>query len=171
MERMLIIGGNGCGKTTLAKELSVRLSLPLTHLDVLYWRDHWASVSPQEFDDLLKNELIKPQWIIDGNFRRTLPLRLAYCDTVIFMDFSRFRCVYGTIKRIIQNHGKSRPDMGGYCPEKWNREKLAFVKSVWNFNRNNRQYLYDTLNSTDNIHVIVIKNRRQIRRFLQNLQA
>ena len=32
----MIIGGNGCGKTTFAKELSDKLNLPLIHLDVLY---------------------------------------------------------------------------------------------------------------------------------------
>jgi len=41
MERVLIIGGNGCGKTTLAQKLASKLELPLIHLDVLYWRDNW----------------------------------------------------------------------------------------------------------------------------------
>lgn len=48
---------------------------------------------------------------------RTIPLRLKYCDTVIYMDFSRTICVYGAIKRVVKNYGKSRLDMGGYCPE------------------------------------------------------
>lgn len=45
MERILIIGGNGCGKTTLAQTLASKLELPLIHLDMLYWRDNWESAS------------------------------------------------------------------------------------------------------------------------------
>ena len=40
MERILIIGGNGCGKTTLSNKLANKLSLPLIHLDALYWNDN-----------------------------------------------------------------------------------------------------------------------------------
>ncbi|WP_242835879.1 AAA family ATPase [Clostridium sp. DL-VIII] len=43
MERILIIGGNGCGKTTLAQTLASKLEIPLIHLDKLYWRDNWES--------------------------------------------------------------------------------------------------------------------------------
>ena len=99
----MIIGGNGCGKTTLAKKLADKLQLPLTHIDVLYWKDNWQVVPNEEFDSLLMQEVTKPRWIIDGNNTRTIPMRLKYCDTVIFMDFSRIRCIYGAIKRIIQN--------------------------------------------------------------------
>jgi len=35
LERILIIGGNGCGKTTLAQTLASKLELPLIHLDML----------------------------------------------------------------------------------------------------------------------------------------
>lgn len=160
----MIIGGCGCGKTTLAKKLSDKLKLPLIHLDVLYWRDHWRNVSKDEFDELLLQEVTKPKWIIDGNYGRTIPLRLKYCDTVIYMDYSRVKCVYGVIKRVIKNYGKSRPDMGGYCPEKFD---FKFFRSVWYFNKNNRKRYYDMLNNENNVKVIILKSRKQVIEFLQ----
>lgn len=166
MERIMIIGGNGCGKTTLAKELSAKLKLPLTHLDVLYWRDHWQPAPQDEFDEQLLPELKAPKWIIDGNISRTIPLRLKYCDTVIYLDFSRVKCVYGAIKRVIKNYGKSRPDMGGYCPEGFDFE---FLKSVWNFNKNNKKRYYDMLHEAANVKIIILKSRKQTREFLQQL--
>lgn len=165
----MIIGGNGCGKTTFAKELSDKLDLPLIHLDVLYWRDNWQTESRDEFNELLLQEITKPKWIIDGNIGRTIPLRLKYCDTVIYMDFPRLKCVYGVIKRIIKNYGKSRPDMGGYCPERFDMEKLAFLKSVWNFNKNNRKRFYDMLHNANDVKIILLKSRKQVREFLQRL--
>lgn len=169
MQRILIIGGNGCGKTTFAKKLSDQLNLPLIHLDRLYWRDGWKSVSDHEFDALLLPELHRPQWMIDGNILRTLPTRLAYCDTVIYMDFSSVRCVCGALKRVLTNYGKSRPDMGGYCPESLDQKELAFIKSVWNFNRKNRKRIYDLLEKAPSINKIVLKNRKQAEQFLKGL--
>ena len=125
MERILIIGGNGCGKTTLGETLGSKLELPLIHLDMLYWRDNWENASKDEFDDLLLKELSKPKWIIDGNMNRTIPLRLKYCDTVIYMDFSRTICVYGAIKRVVKNYGKSRLDMGGIALKNLIKKRLS----------------------------------------------
>lgn len=163
MERIIIIGGNGCGKTTLAKELSDKLKLPLIHLDVLYWKDNWQIVSKDEFDKLLLQEVTKPKWIIDGNNIRTIPLRLKYCDTVIYMDYSRVKCVYGVIKRVIKNYGKSRPDMGGNCPERFDFE---FLKSVWNFNKKNRKRYYDMLNNQNGVKIIIFNSRKKVTEFL-----
>ncbi len=169
MERILIIGGNGCGKTTLAQKLALKLELPLIHLDVLYWRNNWKNASKDEFDELLMKELSKPKWIIDGNMNRSIPLRLKYCDTVIYMDFSRTMCVYGAIKRVVKNYGKSRFDMGGYCPEKFNKQKIEFIKSIWNHDKTNRKRFYDMLNNESAVNKIVLKNRRQVNKFLRRL--
>lgn len=162
----MIIGCCGSGKTTLAKKLSNKLNLPLIHLDKLNWRDNWQNISKEEFDDLLWAEVIKPTWIIDGNYERTIPLRLKYCDTVIYMDYSRISCLYGVIKRVVMGYGKSRPDMGGYCPERFD---FDFIKFVWNFNKNNRKRYYDILSSKEDIQVIILRNRRQAAHFLQGL--
>ena len=169
MERILIIGGNGCGKTTLAQKMGLKLKLPLIHLDVLYWRDNSSNASKDEFDELLMKELLKPKWIIDGNMNHSIPLRLKYCDTVIYMDFSRMMCVYGALRRLVKNYGKSRFDMGGYCPEKIDKEKIRFIKTIWNNDKTNRKCFYDMLNKESSIKKIVLKNRGQVNEFLRRL--
>lgn len=156
-------------KNVIGTKLAKKLELPLIHLDVLYWRDNWENASEDEFDELLMKELSKPTWIIDGNMSRSIPLRLKYCDTVIYMDFSRIMCVYGAVIRVVKNYGKSRFDMGGYCPEKFNKEKVEFIKTIWSQDKRKRKLFYDMLNNESTVNKIVLKNRWQVNEFLRRL--
>ena len=166
MERILIVGNSGAGKSTMARALSEKTGLPVVHLDRLFWRENWQHIAREEFDALLQQELEKSQWIIDGNYDRTVSTRLAYCDTVIYLDYPRWQCLLGVVKRVISSYGKVRPDMGDGCPERFDWE---FMKYVWNYNRENREKLYRKLNALDRVNVIVFKNRKEGNLFLRNL--
>ena len=90
MERILIIGCSGSGKSTLARALKEKLGLPVVHLDQLWWKPGWKNVTVEEFDSRLAMALNMDRWIIDGNYSRTMEARLAKCDTIIYLDFSRW---------------------------------------------------------------------------------
>ena len=166
MERIVIIGCGGSGKSTLARQLGEKLDLPVVHLDRLFWMPGWQHISAEEFDEKLAAELEKHQWIMDGNFNRTMSVRIQKCDTVIYLDYNRFVCLWGVICRIVRSCGKSRPDMAEGCPEclDW-----AFLKWVWNFNRANRDNNYRHLNEATHAETYAFKNRRQLKRFLKSL--
>ena len=167
MERIIIIGCGGAGKSTLARKLGEVLDLPVVHLDKLFWKPGWVETSHEEFDALLAQELAKDKWIMDGNFNRTMPERIKRCDTIIYLDFSRLACLLGVLKRVITTYGKVRPDMGEGCPE---RIDLEFLKWVWNFNKNKRESYYKLLNEAENVETIVLKNRRAVKLFLKSLK-
>ena len=167
MERVMIIGCGGAGKSTLARKLGEKTGLPVVHLDQIYWSPgNWQHLEKEEFDSLLMTELEKTCWILDGNFNRTMELRLAKCDTVIYLDFNRFTCIFGWLKRVITNWGTARPDMAPGCGEWFDPE---FAKWLWNFNKQNRtRYLKFLAEQTDK-KVYVFQNRRQVDRFLSNI--
>ena len=166
MERIIIIGCGGAGKSTLARKLGEVLDLPVVHLDKLFWKPNWVEKSNEEFDALLAQELAKDRWIMDGNFNRTMPERIKRCDTIIYLDFSRVVCLLGVLKRVITTYGKVRPDMGEGCPERFD---MDFLKWVWNFNKNKRESYYKMLNGVENVETIVLKNRRAVKKFLKSL--
>ena len=93
MERIMIIGCGGSGKSTLARQLGEITGLPVVHLDKLFWTPGWVSLSREEFDKVHREAISQEKWIMDGNFDRTIPERLARCDTVIYLDFSRWACL------------------------------------------------------------------------------
>lgn len=166
MERILIIGNAGAGKSTFARQLATQRKLPLIHLDKLYWKGDWEHLSQEEFDRALQDELEKPQWIIDGNFNRTIPHRLKYCDTVFYLDFPVILCLWGITVRVVKNYGRTRADMGGNCAEYFDSNKPALYKNVLGFNKAHRAEYYNLL-SGSGANVIVFKSRRQIRNYLE----
>ncbi len=166
MERIIIIGCGGAGKSTMARQLGDKLQIPVVHLDKLFWKPGWVESSREEIDAKIMAEMAKPQWIMDGNYNRTLAERMRHCDTIIYLDFSRFACLMGVLKRVITTYGTVRPDMGEGCPERFDGE---FLQWVWNYNKNKRESNYRLLNEATHAETIVLKNRRAVKKFLKSL--
>ena len=167
MERVMVIGCGGAGKSTLARKLGEKTGLPVVHLDQIWWAPgNWQHIEKPEFDEKLALELEKPRWILDGNFNRTIEARLEVCDTVIYLDYPRLVCIKNWLGRVIKNWGRHRPDMTEGCNEWFDPE---FVKWIWNFNKNNRARYYALLNNAGDKKVVILKSRRQAQKFLDNL--
>ena len=166
MRRILVIGCPGSGNSRLSEILGEKLGLPVVHLDQLWWKPGWQNVSVEEFDEQLDTVLEREKWIIDGNFSRTMPLRLRYCDTIIYLDYSRWECLLGMTQRVLDSYGKVRPDMAEGCPERFDWE---FVKYIWNFNRDNRVRNSTWIAQAKHAKAIVLKNRKEARAFLESI--
>lgn len=107
MERVIVIGCPGAGKSTFARSLRDATGLPLYYLDMLWHRPDRSNIPVEEFDRQLENILKQDRWIIDGNYQRTLEARLRRCDTVFLLDYPLPVCLAGAQSRI----GKAREDM------------------------------------------------------------
>ena len=86
---------------------------------------------------------------------------------MIYLDFSRFSCLLGVVKRILTTYGSVRPDMGAGCPERLDWE---FLRWVWNFNKNKREKNHRLLKEAEGTAVIILKNRRDVKKFLQSIE-
>ena len=166
MNKVLVIGNCGSGKTTFARALAEKTGLPLVHLDRLYWHGNWEHLDKDAFDAALQQELEKPLWILDGNYGRTLPHRLSYCDTVFFLDMPKMTCLWGVIKRSLSSKGKSRQDMGGNCPEGLDRRLWELCRSVMAYNRKAQ---YARLGEIKNIRVTALRSRKDVQNFLAKM--
>ncbi len=107
MKKVIVIGCPGAGKSTFARALQEKTRLPLRHLDLLWHRPDGTHISRDAFDAQLEQWLAQEEWIIDGNYSRTLERRLRACDTVFFLDYPPQLCLQGARSRL----GTLRPDM------------------------------------------------------------
>lgn len=79
-----VIGTSGSGKSTLAKQIATALSIPCIEMDRLYWRSDWQGTPDDEFQAKLAQALqASPDWVLDGNYNRTRPLKWRDVDVVV----------------------------------------------------------------------------------------
>lgn len=142
MERVLVIGSGGAGKTTFSLALAERTGLPVVHLDTHFWRPGWVQPSSEEWVEQVALLTAEPRWIMDGNYGGTMDSRLAACDTVVFLDRPRVLCVWRAVKRRLQHHGATRPDLAPGCPEQLNAE---FLRWIWDYPNRKRPGILEKL--------------------------
>lgn len=167
MKKIILIGSSGAGKSTLSLKLGEKLDIEVFHLDKLLWKPNWEMTDREYQNEIQNNLIMKPSWIIDGNYGGTLDIRMKAADTIIFLDRNRFVCIYQILKRVKKYNGITRPDMQNNCPEKFD---LSFLKWVWNFPNKQRIDILRILQTIPKTKkVIVLKNKKQIQLFLDEL--
>ena len=140
MQRVMVMGSSGSGKSTFARRLSEMIGAPFVSLDALYWKPGWVASDNAEFGELVADIARQPRWVMDGNYTRhgAGELRRQTSDTVIWFDLPRRTCMLGIIRRIAGSYGKVRPEMAEGCPERLDYE---FFRYVWSYRRQQRPKL------------------------------
>ncbi|MBK8985762.1 MAG: hypothetical protein IPM39_06720 [Chloroflexi bacterium] len=134
MERVVIIGSSGSGKSTLARKLGTRTGLPVIHLDQYFWQPGWIETAVPLWQETVHELIQQPRWIIDGNYRQTLTVRLQAADTVVFLDMPRWLCAWQAMRRRIQYHHRPRPDMAAGCRETlFGPDFPDFLIRIWQY--------------------------------------
>ena len=111
----------------------------------------------------------RDQWIIDGNYSRTMEQRLERADLIIFLDMPRWLCMYRVLKRRVMYHKKTRPDMNEECPEKIDFE---FMKWIWNYRKRGRRNTLIRIGKVKgHKEVLIVKNRNQAAKMLRTLET
>ena len=158
MKKVIVIGCPGSGKSTVSRTLHNKTGIPLYHLDMMYWNADKTTVEKRVFLELLSAVLKKDEWIIDGNYGSTMELRMAACDTVIFLDYPLDICLDGIRAR----RGKPRSDMPWIETE----EDAEFIEFIKNYNEQQKPKVMELLKKYSDKNIIILESREQADTFL-----
>lgn len=162
MERVLVVGCAGAGKTWFSECLAVRTGLPLVHLDRHFWRPGWVTPETEDWRRQVDALIAAPRWIMDGNYGGTLERRLPRADTVFFLDLPRSVSLWRVLKRTLQHYGKVRGDLAEGCPERFD---LAFLRYIWNYRRDHRPAVVAKLRAFQG-NLVTFRSRAEIGAYL-----
>ena len=163
-KRVMILGSSGSGKSTLAKRIGELSGLPVVHIDRFIWNPGWVATPDEEVRERIIKAADDPMWIIDGNNGKTRNYRLERADTVIFLDFNRYVCLYRVVKRLFENHGRTRYDLGEGCPDRLSFELLVFILKTYPRARGSIIEWLSRINSPKQVHHL--KGNRAVKWFL-----
>jgi adenylate kinase family enzyme len=142
MQRIIVIGSTGSGKTTLASQLAAKQGCPHVELDALNWEANWTQVSPEVMRQRAQEAVSGNTWVVDGNYSAIRDILWLRADTLVWLDYPFLtvlkQLTVRTFRRIV-----SRELLWGN-----NRESLRMLFSrdsiiLWLFttyNRRRRQY-------------------------------
>lgn len=167
MERILIIGCPGSGKSTLSKQLSKRLNLPILHLDRVFHIDNHHHISKDELTRKIQEFIDKnKRFIIDGNYSNsgTLDLRMEHADTIIFFDIPTNICLKNIMNRMIEQ--KPRDDIApGFDNSIYNQDFIDYVKT---FKQDKQPYIEECIKKFDG-EIMRIKSYKDTEKLIKQL--
>lgn len=163
MKKIIVIGCPGSGKSYFSKKLKDILNYPIYHLDLIWNKLDKTTISREEFDSILNKIFLEDTWIMDGNYQRTLEMRINACDTIILLDFDLEVSLDGATSRV----GQQRDDMP------WKEESLSeeFKNKILSFREEKLPEIYKLLDKyKEDKEIIIFKNREESNNYLDSLK-
>ena len=168
MEKIVIIGSPGAGKSTLARQLGEILEIEVIHLDKYFWQPNWRERPKDARREILYELVKKEQWIIEGTYLDTSDIRVNAADTIIFLDMPGLFCLWRVLNRYFKYRRMPRPDLPEGCPEKLG---VYYILKILGFPLVKRNKLYARLREYEyEKSVYAFRSKGESEDFLWNLR-
>jgi adenylate kinase family enzyme len=123
MDRIVIVGSTGSGKTTLAGELSRLVEAPHIELDALNWGPNWSAASEEVFRARVVQAMSADRWVVDGNYQVVRDLVWPRADCIVWLNYALGVILTRLVCRTVRRIATAEPCCNG------NRESLRMALS------------------------------------------
>lgn len=106
MQRIVVVGTSGSGKSSLAHALSERLELARLELDAVHHLPGWEPISDAAFRrEVTAFVSTHDRWVADGNYAVVRDLLWGPADSAVWLDLDRavvtWRVLRRTVRRLV----------------------------------------------------------------------
>ena len=164
MEKIIILGSSGAGKSTFARKLSPMLQIKVFHLDRFFWGHNWKRKTRHDRMEWLEKLIFgEKQWIIEGNYFASLEPAFKEADTIIFLDIAPLVCLW----RIVRRHHGYRIYPRRDIPEgSTDKLTLSLMIQVLTFPFNDRKRIEQVPLNYHPKYIIRIRSLKEVKSFL-----
>lgn len=175
INRILVVGPPGVGKSAFCQKLSAALNKPLYHLDDYYWLKNWQRIGAKQWDVVLEQLCSLPDWIIDGNHESTFRKRVKYADLVIMLDYQPLQCLWRYLLRSIKRYFKITKDLPvNIRKDLTYRPKITIqwhiIKLILFYRLLSKRKLID-ISKQENCTLTIVTNTQQETQLLDTIQT
>ncbi|MEO1290560.1 MAG: AAA family ATPase [Chloroflexota bacterium] len=174
MQKIIIVGTTGAGKSTLARQLTQKLNITQIELDALFWNENWQPTPDYEFRARVTRAMANAsaEWVMDGNYSRVRDITWQQADTVIWLNYSLYiiywRIITRTLKRVV-----TRKKLWGKNRETFRNAFLSKDSIIWwaHSTYHQRKELYNRLIASGDyphINFVVFKHPRETESWLNS---
>ncbi|MGI8667374.1 MAG: adenylate kinase [Jatrophihabitans sp.] len=170
MQRILVVGVTGAGKTTAARRLARHLDASFHEMDALAVGPGWSTPSQLEMD--VAGILTEPRWVFGSyGYDQVREAMWAAADTVVWLDYSLPSVLVRVIRRSLSRSWHRTPVFGGNI-ETW-RSWISAEHPVWwalrQHGARRRLLARLTEHAVDHIHTVRLLSPAEFDRWFEGL--
>lgn len=162
MQRVIIFGASGTGKTTVCQKIANKYGLVPLHLDSIYWKKDWDRIEKDEFQAYMM-QFFKDnrKFVIDGNYTNNehFKMRSQLATTIILLDYGTQNSLKGIHERAHKFKHSVRPDMPEGCIEGIDQ---VFLKYVAGFSQKNKRLKAHIGQYKNEKQILIFKTRKEL---------
>lgn len=161
MERIVVAGPGGAGKSVLARHLGSSWGLPVLHLDALFWGPGWKPTPPEVWRGVVEGLAGGDRWVIEGGYPEILDILLERAQLAVLLDLPRRVTIPRLLIRPFRRRDRHRGDLPRGLRHVVDGENMGWA---WHWAERDRPAVLAALGSFSG-ETVLLRSPRAVRRW------
>lgn len=165
--RVLVAGGAGSGKTTLAARVSPVLRAPHIEIDGLFHGPGWTERATFEADVL--RVITQPSWVIEWQYAQVRGMLARHADLLVWLDLPRHVVMRQVVHRTVRRRLRREVLWNGNVePPLWTffTDPEHIVRWAWSTHHRTAVRVSELVHMRPDLPLVRLRSRADIHRWL-----